>query len=292
MGSHSVSLATLRQATIQRLLAIYPEREAHALFRALASHFLPAWETQWLRSQGQALIPASLLPTWELALRRLLRREPLAYITGEVAFGGLSLQVAPGVFIPRPETEAWAYELLQKLSPETHKVILDIGTGSGALAVFFAKNLPKASVYAIDKSPLPIYFAKENADRIGVRVRVERLSFGQDPLPADFPEIYDLIVSNPPYIPWSAYAETDPNVRLYEPPEALFCIDLRLYEAIAAFARERLSEKGIVAAEIFPPDAERVEAIWKQNGLHTTLHRDLAGQLRWIEGSKKASQRK
>lgn len=292
MDSRSVSLATLRKTTIERLRLIYPEREAQALFRALATHFLPAWETLWLTSQGQAPVPPDLLPVWEAAVRRLLRYEPLAYITGEVSFGGVSLRVAPGVFIPRPETEAWASHLLNSFTHWKPHTILDIGTGSGALAIFFAKNMPNATIYAIDKSPVAIYFARENANRVGVKVRIERLSFGEAPLPADFPHTYDLIVSNPPYIPWSAYSETEPNVRLYEPPEALFCIDLSFYEAIAAFAKEHLSDSGIVAAELFPPDAEKVKALWEQQGLRVTLHQDLTGRFRWIEGSQKPAREK
>lgn len=287
MDSRSLSLATLRKTTIERLIAIYPEREAQALFRALATHFLPTWETLWLTSHGQAPVPPDLFSAWESAVRRLLRREPLAYITGEVLFGGISLRVAPGVFIPRPETEAWAHELLRVFTHWRPRTILDIGTGSGALAIFFAKNIPNALVYAIDKNPVAIHIARENADRVGVKVHIQRLRFGEAPLPADFPDTYDVIVCNPPYIPWSAYSETDPNVRLYEPPEALFCTDLSLYETIAAFAKERLSDNGILAAEVFPPDAEKVRALWERHGLHVTLHRDLTGRFRWIEGSQK-----
>lgn len=284
--SAAPALAALRQRALRQLQSVYSPEEAVAVFNALARHFLPDWQILWLQSRGEAPFPPQLLPEWERALQRLLRREPFSYITGRASFGGILLHVAPGVFIPRPETEAWAYALLNALQSRPPANVLDIGTGSGALAIFFARNMPYSHVFAIDKSALAVYYARENARSAGVAVRVERATFGEDPLPGDFPPVWDLIVSNPPYIPWSAYGETDQNVRLYEPPEALFCAGTALYEKMAAFAMTALSPEGTIAAELFPPQAEAVAEIWRQHGLSVVLHRDFAGRLRWISGQR------
>lgn len=287
MQSADITLVALRQYSLHRLGSLYPPEEAAAIFRALAQHFLPEWQTLWLQSRGEAPFPSALFPAWKEALERLLQREPLPYIIGKATFGDIVLRVGAGVFIPRPETEMWVYALLEKLQPTLPHTILDIGTGSGAIAIFLAKKIPSSMVFAIDKSPIAVHYANLNARCIGVPLRIERLTFGSDPLPSDFPSEWDLIVSNPPYIPWSAYGETEPNVRIYEPPEALFCTDLGLYEKMAAFARATLSPRGIIAAELFPPQAEAVAAIWRRYELSVTLHQDLEGRQRWIWGQRK-----
>ncbi|MCX8111703.1 MAG: class I SAM-dependent methyltransferase [Bacteroidia bacterium] len=281
MGGQSVSLAQVRRSAIERLKAVYPAYEAEALCRALLSHVFPEWRFAWLDSGGRKPFPPALLPQWEAALRRLLHQEPLAYITGRVVFAEMELYLPSGVFIPRPETEAWAYAL-RNLLRRPPKTILDIGTGSGALALFLARGFPEATVYAIDKSPLAVLTARKNASLLQTRIRVERVAFGKEALPPDFPAQWDLIVSNPPYVPWSRYAETSDNVRLYEPPDAIFCSDTYLYEAMAIFAEQSLSEEGAVAIELFPPDALTIATLWQSRGFSTVLNRDGGGHLRWM----------
>ncbi|MCS7152676.1 MAG: HemK family protein methyltransferase [Bacteroidia bacterium] len=281
MGSQPVSLAQLRQLTLSKLSPQYGQEEAEALFRRLLMHFLPEWQLLWLQSRGEALCPPDLLSKWEGALHRLSHYEPIAYIIGKTHFVDIELLILPGVFIPRPETESWAYALYAQLavSPRT---ILDIGTGSGALAIFFAQRFPHAQVYAVDKNPLAILLAERNAVRNGVSIHTAILTFGQEPLPEYFPRKWDLIVSNPPYVPWEAYSETGENVRLFEPPEAIFCTGFELYERIAIYAYESLSTGGRIAVEVFPPHAESIAALWKDYGLAPTLHKDERGLWRWI----------
>ncbi|MCX7652770.1 MAG: peptide chain release factor N(5)-glutamine methyltransferase [Bacteroidia bacterium] len=282
-GKPIISLAELRKQAVYRLRKVYPLSESESIIRALFSHFIPEWPKVWLASSGQAPFPEELLPRWENAIARLLRHEPLAYIIGEVAFGSIRLEITPGVFIPRPETEEWAYRLRQMLSKSPPKTILDIGTGSGALAIFFAKEFPYSMVYAIDKSPKAVNLARKNAFLNSCSIRVEQVTFGASPLPTYFPHKWDLIVCNPPYVPWINYAETGLNVRLYEPPDAIFCSGLSLYEKLAEMATKHLSPGGIIAAELFPPDAEAVASLWEAYGLHTALYKDSQERLRWIE---------
>ncbi|MEN3040811.1 MAG: HemK/PrmC family methyltransferase [Bacteroidia bacterium] len=285
MGSEPlISLGELRRRAVSRLSVAYPPEEAESLVRALFTHFMPEWREEWLKSSGRAPFPNHLLLAWEQALSRLLHHEPLAYITGETIFCALRLKIAPGVFIPRPETEEWACALKTLIEAASLTKILDVGTGSGALAIYFAKAFPQAEVYAIDKNPTAINLARQNAYLNHCQIFVEQVVFGTSPLPDYFPSRWDLIISNPPYVPWDRYSETGLNVRLYEPPDAIFCADLSFYEKLAEMAAKQLSPNGVIAAELFPPRAEVVASLWEIHGLITTLHRDSRGHLRWILG--------
>lgn len=289
MGSQPVSLVQLRQLTLSKLSPKYGQNEAEALFRRLLTHFLPEWQLLWLQSRGEALCPSDLLSKWKEALHRLSHYEPIAYIIGKAYFADIELMILPGVFIPRPETESWAYALYAQLAAPP-RTILDIGTGSGALAIFFAQRFPQAQVYAIDRNPLAILLTERNAARNGVSIHTAKLTFGQEALPGYFPEKWDLIVSNPPYVPWEAYSETGENVRLFEPPEAIFCTGIELYEQIATYACENLSIGGRVAVEVFPPHAESIAALWKECGLAPTLHKDERGLWRWIVAAREGEE--
>ena len=155
-------------------------------------------------------------------IRRRLRREPVAYILGRKEFWSLPLRVTPEVLIPRPETETLVAEALKILAPAEGKDfrILEIGTGSGAISVALARELPAATVVATDLSPKALAVAEENARRIGVRERI-RLLHGDLFHPVEKGDGFDLIVTNPPYIPRGQLASLMPEVRDYEPKAAL-----------------------------------------------------------------------
>jgi release factor glutamine methyltransferase len=169
----------------------------------------------------QPLQPDELVRFKEL-IRRRLRREPVAYILGKKEFWSLSLRVTPDVLIPRPETEALVAEALKILTPAEGKDsrILEIGTGSGAVSIALARELPAAKVVATDLSPKALALAEENALRSGVR---ERVLFLQGDLfhPVEKEDAFDLIVTNPPYIPRGEFPSLMPEVRDYEPKVAL-----------------------------------------------------------------------
>lgn len=282
VSRETLTLAQLQADTLAALRTCYEPRESRALFRRLLAHFLPDWQTQWLCSQGLAPFPTALLPSWQEALNRLLAYEPLAYITGKVEFLDLSLAVRPGVFIPRPETESWVYALIQQLKPKPPKTILDIGTGSGAIVLALARAFPEAKVYAVEKSPLALEVARQNATQHGAVLTLAQLSFGEEPLPRTWPTRWDLIVSNPPYIPHEAYTQTELRVRLYEPHEALFCEDIEPTQKILSYASENLSENGLCVVEIFPPASKKIVSFCKSLGLTTYLQEDLSGQARSV----------
>ena len=159
-------------------------------------------------------------PAFEALLERRLRREPIAYILGEWEFYSLALTVAPPLLVPRPETEHVVEEALKR-APAVSPRILDVGTGTGCLAVALAVELPEAQVTAVDVRPEALAAAGENARRHGVTDRVS--AYGGDlfaALPADSAP-FDLIVSNPPYVETAAWDGLAPDIRLYEDPGAL-----------------------------------------------------------------------
>lgn len=156
-------------------------------------------------------------------LRRRLKREPPQYIFGEADFRGLTLKVTRDVLIPRPETELLAEEAV-KLAREmdTLPAVIDLCTGSGCIAVSFANEVPGSMVYATDISKKALWIARENAERAGV---AERVGFFHgdlfSPLPGELKGRAGVIVSNPPYIPEGDMEGLDPEVRDFEPREAL-----------------------------------------------------------------------
>ena len=159
----------------------------------------------------------------EVLLSRRLRREPLAHILECREFWGLSFWTPPGVFIPRPETECLVETLLVALRQEAPKVprqILDLGTGSGCLAGVLAKEFPRAQVLGVDCSLRALVVARQNAQRHGVAHRIQWI---QGDWATAFREArrWDVVVSNPPYVSQEAWARLEPEVRSFEPPEAL-----------------------------------------------------------------------
>ncbi|KJU87000.1 HemK family modification methylase [Candidatus Magnetobacterium bavaricum] len=180
------------------------------------------------------------------------RRQPLAYIIGEVEFHDLTLVVGPGVLIPRPETELLVAEAVRELSVQSHSAlnVLDLCTGSGCIALSIARAYPQAHVIAVDASEAALDYARDNSARNNIH-NVEFLSGDL------FAHIrrdtrFDLIISNPPYIKSADIDDLQPEIRLYEPPEALDggSDGLTFYRKILSAAADYLSTDGLVMFEI------------------------------------------
>ncbi len=281
-----LSLAEVRRAAVERLSAIYPPDEARAFTRRLLSYFVPEWEMHWLASCGQAPFPAQLLPAWEAALSDALHGRPLAYILGQTDFLGHRIRIRPGIFIPRPETEEWIAWLIQHLRDRPPESILEVGSGSGALLIALGKAFPQTTLFALDQNPLAIALTSENAQSYGLEIFTETHDFLQTPLPSDWQGYqWDLIISNPPYIPLSDKETVAPSVLTYEPHEALFCQDMEFYEKLGQIAIDKLSQGGMLVVELYPPTAFRVRDYFYGMGFEVTMHRDLAGRWRWASAT-------
>ena len=212
------------------------------------------------------------------------RRIPLQHLTSTAAFGPVVLDVGPGVFIPRPETEALLDWVLRQDLPNSAEapVIVDLCTGSGALAVALAHAWPRARVLAVEDSPAALEFARRNASGTAVEVVAADVT-GPD-LFTELDGAVDAVVTNPPYIPDGA--ELEPEVAEHDPPRALFGgpDGMRLIEPIAVLAARLLRPGGLFAVEHDDTTAAQTVAVCEATGAFTevTSRRDLAGRPRFV----------
>jgi release factor glutamine methyltransferase len=216
----------------------------------LLLHTLGISRAALLADPGRALTPGQHTAYEALILRRL-GNEPVQYITGEQEFYGLTLHVTPAVLIPRPETEHLVETVLSELDPVAPLHVLDVGTGSGAIAIALAHHLPNAQVTALDLSPEAIEVAHSNAVLNSLDHRIRFLV--SDLLSAVSGEpAFDVVVSNPPYIPTADCSTLHPQIRDFEPAAALFAgaDGLDIYRRLIPQAHAALKPNGLLALEI------------------------------------------
>lgn len=228
-----------------------------------------------------------------LMTERLASGEPVQYVLGFARFGGREFGVSPGVLIPRPETlelTHWAAAGLRARAAEglPHPRALDIGTGSGCIAVTLAATVEEAHVVAADISRKALETARLNAMRNGVEVETAHCDIlAPDP---GIPGMFDVIVSNPPYVCVSEKAGMHANVLGHEPPEALFVDDahpLVFYEAIARYAASHLVCGGAVYVEINRRFGRETCDVFRQAGLGAVeLRNDFAGNPRMVKAER------
>ncbi len=259
------------EAARNRLAALsaHPRRDAELLL----AHALGCDPIYLFAHPERLLSPAEEAHVENFLVRRMAD-EPMQYITGEQEFFGLIFEVTPDVLIPRPETEHLVEAVLERIDPGAHARIIDVGTGSGAIAIALAHVLPRAQVKAVDVSLAALAVARRNAQRHGV---AGRITFQQSDLLAAIDEKdFDAIVSNPPYI---ANAEVlEPQVSNYEPHSALYAgpTGLEVYERLIPQAGERLKPKGWLMLEM---GYGQGPALLKflLNWTNTTIQDDLQG---------------
>jgi release factor glutamine methyltransferase len=192
---------------------------------------------------------------YDALIQRRLTNEPIQYITGEQEFYGLALRVTAAVLIPRPETEHLVEAVLSELDHSAPLRILDVGTGSGAIAIALAHHLPHARVTALDISPSALELAAANATRHHLTARIDFLESdllaGLASTAFDVPQ-WDAIVSNPPYVPSTDRDSLQPQVRDFEPSTALFAgpTGLDIYRRLIPQAHAALKPEALIALEI------------------------------------------
>ncbi len=223
--------------------------------------------------------------------KRLQKGEPIQYIIGETEFFGLTFCVNSNVLIPRPETEEIVEWIINdtKLIQNNPIKILDIGTGSGCIAVCLAKYINKSQVTAVDVSQQAIETACENANKNKVEIKLVRDDILSKET-ADLNETFDIIVSNPPYIAYKEKKSMHHNVLLYEPHLALFVPDdnpLLFYKAIAQFAHHFLNQNGHLYLEINNLYADETMNLLSLFNFNTVLKKDISGKNRMIKAWKK-----
>lgn len=221
--------------------------------------------------------------------KRRLAREPLQYIIGSASFCGLDFEVNPAVLIPRPETEELTEEIAQicdKKSSSQALHILDIGTGSGCIAITLAKRFPFAAVTAIDISAEAVAVARRNAERHGVQNIAFEVAdiFDDNAVRGTF----DMIVSNPPYVSREAIEATQAEVRDFEPRLATTdnADGLTFYRRIVGIAPAYLNAGGILAFEVGIGQARHVQDILEASGFSASVKKDLANIDRMVIASR------
>jgi release factor glutamine methyltransferase len=232
---------------------------------------------------GREIEPVDRSTVYEI-LKRINRHEPVQYILGEADFFGRKFLVTPDVLIPRPETEMIVDEVLRH-SPSSGKII-DLGTGSGCLAVSLAKTLPGMRILATDISDKALFVAEANAKKHQALVEFLQHDMLTEYLPS---ENITIIVSNPPYIPPSEKLQMKKNVLAYEPARALFVPEgdpLLFYKAIASIAENILAPTGRVVVEINEKFGAEVVSVFKEHGFkRVSISRDLNGKDRIVTAS-------
>ena len=262
---------------------IYPETEIQSFFTILIEFKLHLSRIQLALEQNFELDNDDF-EFLQNALLKLKNQIPIQYITGETAFYGLMFKVDKNVLIPRPETEELVEWILQNHKNSKSLKILDVGTGSGCIAISLAKNLPNATVFALDISAEALTIAKNNAAMNQVTVdfiqadilTIEKLSTN-----------FNIIVSNPPYVRELEKARMQQNVLSNEPHLALFVKDenpLLFYDKIAELAKNHLTENGVLYFEINQYlGMETVDLLKSKGFKNIELKKDIYGVDRMVK---------
>ncbi|WP_349663934.1 peptide chain release factor N(5)-glutamine methyltransferase [Cellulophaga lytica] len=264
--------------------AVYPVEEVDSFFYMAIEHYLKL-ERFVLALEPNYVVTKDEESTLFLVVDKLKKHIPIQYILGAAHFMGLDFNVNTNVLIPRPETEELVSWILNEVNVNQEITILDIGTGSGCIAITLAKNLPKAKVFALDISKEAILVAKSNAEANNVTVTFLEQNILEEP---SLKQNFNIIVSNPPYVRDLEKKEMSANVLEHEPNLALFVSDnnpLVFYKAITNFSVNHLRENGKLFFEINQYLGEQTkELLVELNYINIKLKKDMYGNDRMLKG--------
>ena len=284
----------------EQLRTIYDEHESSAITAWVIEKVCNMPRPERMKNKD-SLLADDQRNQLTVIVQRLQKHEPVQYVLGESYFYGLTLYVDNSVLIPRPETEelvAWIVNDVRAQTPgvlEKGKTdadatislrILDVGTGSGCIALALKKELPKAEVWGCDKSEAALNVARRNGAALDIRVDFQNIDFLDAAQWASLPPV-NLIVSNPPYITQKEAAFMQPNVVQHEPHSALFVPDenpMLFYEALALFGKEKVHNRGCLYVEIHEAQGAAVVQLFKKHMYASVeLKRDMQGKDRMVK---------
>lgn len=284
------SVAAIEQQFVDELLHLYHADEIRQFYQMLVEDRLGWSKTTFLLHRKEPLNTADT--AWLMAaLSDLLQAKPIQYILGYTWFMGMKLAVSEAVLIPRPETEELVHLILGHYrSVDAPLRIIDIGTGSGCIALALKEAMPQAQVYALDVSNDALRVARQNAANRSLQIDFIQADILEWELIFQNEQRFDIVVSNPPYITVAEQGDMHSNVLEYEPHLALFVADstpLLFYEHIAAFAYQHLVPRGGLYFEINQQYGSRVQELLQKKGFDgAQLYRDLHGADRIVYAGK------
>lgn len=290
-----MKISELKSSFKSSLEGLYPSEEVKSFFDILADKYLSLSRIQ-IALKPDAKVSEDNSERFEKAILRLKKQEPIQYIIGETEFYGLLFKVNQHTLIPRPETEELVEWIVSEQASANQNAdpiaILDIGTGSGCIAISLAKNLLNSEVHAVDISSEAIKMARQNAVENGVAVEFFQTDvLKAKSLPSDAVQSekrYDIIVSNPPYVRELEKEQMQPNVLEFEPETALFVHDndpLLFYRVISRLAKTSLKPGGTLFFEINEHFGNEVAALLKDDGFNETeVKQDIYGKDRMVKG--------
>lgn len=239
-------------------------------------------------------VPAGQVGAFQAMMERRMRNEPLQYILGYTDFCGLRLSLTPDVLIPRPETEQVVEEALRLIEPIPAPRVLDIGTGSGCIPLAIKQQRPEADVVACDISDRALAIALRNAHALHLEVNFVHADLASPDFLRDVPDALDLLVSNPPYVPAEEAPALAPEVRDFEPHQALF-VDrdpLHFYRLLVRHAPALLAPGGCVVFEAHIDHAAGVGELLAEAGFcDVHVRNDLTGRPRIVTARQCESER-
>jgi len=285
----------------EELMSLYEKAEAFKIADLVFEKITGSGKKEFVLISDSG-IPETHLQTLEKYKSELLQHRPVQYVLNEAWFHGRKFFVDERVLIPRPETDELAEWVMQEVNNRQRATvnaeseirnlqILDIGTGSGCIPVSIKKRFAQLSVTGIDVCSEALYVAAENAATHETDIELMLIDF-LNKEEWNKLGIFDIVVSNPPYVPQKEKSSMAPNVLNYEPHKALFVPDndaLLFYEAIAQFGKEHLSAGGSIFAEIHETLANNVDRLFRSHGYtFTEIRKDMQGKERMIKVRKEA----
>ncbi len=283
---------TIQEGTfllLNNLRSIYSREEADTITDWTMEHLTGSKKAERMIYKNEKITPEEV-DKLQQYIKRLMAHEPVQYVLNEAWFCGLKLYVDKSVLIPRPETEELVEWVIDSCRFPIDKLsILDIGSGSGCIAIALKRRLGKADVSSCDVSEHALAIARRNAASLGLDVNFFLMDFLDDGLRNNLP-VFDIIVSNPPYVTAIDAKDMSPNVLDFEPSTALFVPDddpLVFYKAIADFGITHLNPNGSIFVESNEVFGKQVADLFNSKGFTTVIKPDMQGKDRLIRAMRK-----
>jgi release factor glutamine methyltransferase len=280
-----MTISEARKNILQAIRNIYDESEALNI-AAMLMEYITNQSRMELTINKNFLLSDTQLKNLNESVARLQQHEPIQYIMHECWFANMKFYVDQNVLIPRPETEELADWIVKELKNKPAVRILDVGTGSGCIAIALKKNLPDSEIWGCDVSEEALNIARMNADTLNATIDFVTVNFLDETQQKQLPAV-DVIVSNPPYVTQAEKKEMRQNVTNYEPAAALFVPDndpLIFYKTIARFGKEKLNNDGKIFVEINENLGEQVKNLFITKGYQSAeLKKDMQGKNRMIK---------